>query len=461
MPEINDVGRRMREDWNRRASEDAHYYVAFGRRNQSGEEFFETALEQVNGFKRELKRLGPGNARARRALEIGCGPGRLLKPMSAFFGEIHGIDVSDEMVKRAAENLADIPHIHVRPAPDSTLSAFADDSFDFVYSYAVFQHIPSREVVFGYLHEAGRVLKPGGILRCQINGLPASAKIYDTWSGVRVSPDEVRELARSQGLALLALEGTGTQYMWTTMRKAASSNKQVRPLPDGRGSEPVSEPRATASGLPLSAVVDTPIAIRRVTNANSSEPAAPVRGRFAALSLWVEGLPEWADLLRLEVYVDGLPTLLTYLAPPEADGMCQLNLHLPDGLHSGLKPVTLALDGVTVAESRIRLTRPGPPVPRVVALSDGIDLLSGLNIVTGSIKAALEEVERPDELTAQVSWSGGSAPGLELEHFCTNPRVPSHELNFRVPPPVPPGPAEVTISMGRRVLSRAAVTISG
>ena len=456
MPEINDVGRRMREDWNRRASEDAHYYVAFGRRNQSGEEFFETALEQVNGFKRELKRLGPGNPRARRALEIGCGPGRLLKPMSVFFGEIHGIDVSDEMVKLAAGNLAAIPHIHVRAAPDSTLSAFADDSFDFVYSYAVFQHIPSREVVFAYLDEGRRVLKPGGILRCQINGLPASAKTYDTWSGVRVSADEVRDFARSQGLALLALEGTGTQYMWTTMRK-------VRPLPDGRGSEPVSdgrgaepvsEPRATASGL-------LTIAIRRVTNANSSEPAAPVRGRFAALSLWVEGLPEWVDLLRLEVYVDGLPTPLTYLAPPEADGMCQLNLHLPDGLHSGLKPVMLALDGVAVAESRIRLTPPGPPVPRVVALSDGIDLLSGLKIVTGSIKAALEEVERPDELTAQVSWSGGSAPGLELEHFCTNPRVPSHELNFRVPPPVPPGPAEVTISMGRRVLTRTAVTISG
>ena len=433
----DDVGRQMREDWNRRATEDAHYYVAFGRRHQSDEEFFETAQEQVNGFQREMARLGPGNPRARRALEIGCGPGRLLKPMSAFFGEIHGIDVADQMVKRAAENLAAIPHIHVRAAPDSTLSAFADDSFDFVYSYAVFQHIPSRQVVFGYLDEARRVLKPGGILRCQINGLPASAKTYDTWSGVRVSPDEVREFARSQGLALLALEGTGTQYMWTTMRK---------PWP---------------GASPVEAAPDRPIAIRRVTNANSSEPAAPVRGRFAALSLWTEGLPPWADLLRLEVFVDGLPALLTYLARPEADGISQLNLHLPEGLHSGLKPVTLALDGVAVAESRIRLTRPGPPVPRVVALSDGIDLLSGLTIVTGSVKAALEEVERPDELTALVSWSGGSAPGLELEHFCTNPRVPSHELNFRVPTAAPAGPAEVAISMGRRVLTRAVVTISG
>ena len=44
------------------------------------------------------------------------------------------------------------------------LAAFADESFDLVYSYAVFQHIPSRDVVMQYLREARRVLKPGGLL---------------------------------------------------------------------------------------------------------------------------------------------------------------------------------------------------------------------------------------------------------------------------------------------------------
>jgi hypothetical protein len=34
-------------------------------------------------------------------------------------------------------------------------------------------------VVFNYLREA-RVLKTGGILRCQMNGLPPHAKQYDT-----------------------------------------------------------------------------------------------------------------------------------------------------------------------------------------------------------------------------------------------------------------------------------------
>ena len=74
-----DVSARMREDWNARAREDANYYVAFGRREQNEDEFFATAAEVVAGVEWELKHLGPPvNRRARRALEIGCGPGRLI-----------------------------------------------------------------------------------------------------------------------------------------------------------------------------------------------------------------------------------------------------------------------------------------------------------------------------------------------------------------------------------------------
>ena len=35
----------MRDDWNRRAGEDANYYVAFGRREQDDEEFFATGKD--------------------------------------------------------------------------------------------------------------------------------------------------------------------------------------------------------------------------------------------------------------------------------------------------------------------------------------------------------------------------------------------------------------------------------
>src|SRR5262249_17674965 len=214
MPE-SDVLEQMRADWNERAGEDANYYVAFGRRGQDEEEFFATASDVMPALEPELKRL-----RARHsALEIGCGPGRLMRPLSRHFGEIHGIDVSDEMIRLARERLRGVPNAHPHHGSGSDLGIFPDDEFDFVYSYAVFQHIPSREVVFNYLAEAQRVLRIGGILRCQINGLPPHARQYDTWSGVRISPSEIRQFTIDHDFQLLAIEGIWTQYMWITCRK--------------------------------------------------------------------------------------------------------------------------------------------------------------------------------------------------------------------------------------------------
>ena len=85
----------MRAEWNQRAKEDAHYYVAFGRRDQDDQEFLSTAKDLVGELIAELKRLPDCDRKRRRALEIGCGPGRLLRPMSQYFGQIYGVDVSD------------------------------------------------------------------------------------------------------------------------------------------------------------------------------------------------------------------------------------------------------------------------------------------------------------------------------------------------------------------------------
>src|ERR1700682_4929889 len=136
------VSERMRADWNQRAREDAHYYVAFGGRDQDEAGFLATAADVLRSLEAQLKRLpAKANRRAWRALEIGCGPGRLIKPLSRHFGEIHGVDVSDEMIRIARERLKDVPHAHVEVTNGATLAHFDDESIDFVYSYAVFQHI--------------------------------------------------------------------------------------------------------------------------------------------------------------------------------------------------------------------------------------------------------------------------------------------------------------------------------
>src|SRR4051812_15667156 len=206
MSESTTVSQQMRADWNERARQDAYYFVAFGRRGQNDEEFFATAADVVRNLEAEMKHLSPGAGRLGKALEIGCGPGRLMRPMSWNFGEIHGVDVSDEMIRLAQEKLDKVPNAFPIHNDGTGLGCYKEDFFDFVYSYAVFQHIPSREVVFNYLTEARRVLKQDGILRCQINGLPPSARRYDTWGGVRISAEEVASFASDNDLQLLAIE---------------------------------------------------------------------------------------------------------------------------------------------------------------------------------------------------------------------------------------------------------------
>src|SRR5260370_12228027 len=99
--EDSKVLERMRADWNERAGEDAYYYVAFGRREQDDEEFFSTGSDIVQGLEWDLKRVRGREA----ALEIGCGPGRLMRPLSRHFGESHVADGAGGMIRLATAPL--------------------------------------------------------------------------------------------------------------------------------------------------------------------------------------------------------------------------------------------------------------------------------------------------------------------------------------------------------------------
>jgi ubiquinone/menaquinone biosynthesis C-methylase UbiE len=108
------IEEKMRTDWNERARTDAYYYVATGRRHQEKAEFLSTAASVVALLRSTLNRVRTeASPRARRVLEIGCGPGRLMLPISQLVGEIHGIDVSDEMISLAREHFRDVPSAHL------------------------------------------------------------------------------------------------------------------------------------------------------------------------------------------------------------------------------------------------------------------------------------------------------------------------------------------------------------
>jgi ubiquinone/menaquinone biosynthesis C-methylase UbiE len=432
----HDVFARMREEWNARAREDAGYYVAFGRRDQDDAGFFATATGVINNLEATLRRVPARERAGWRALEIGCGPGRLMRPMSRHFAEIHGVDVSDEMVALAREKLRDIPNAFPQLGDGARLTMFADESIDFVYSYAVFQHIPSREVVVEYWREIQRVLKPGGWARLQINGLPRSGgEEYTTWSGARFTAQEVLEFTRARDLQVLALEGASTQYMWTTWRK--------RPA----GWQAAQEARPFAPDA---------VSIRRITNASSSEPVAPSRGRFASISLWVERLPEEAGLHHLRVTIgDALGTVID-VGPKDSAGLQQITVLLPELESTGLLPVELRwLEAPIARPARLRVIPPGPLVPRIASVTDGVNLVSVQRIETRYAKITLEEIARPEEIEA---WIAGR-PVVGLEYFCVDPRPQKYEVNFQLPEDLGPGSYPLEIRVGRRRLAPVTVQV--
>lgn len=432
--ESMDVNEQMRADWNRRAKEDVHFYVAFGRRSQQEQEFLASAAETMSALEPEFSRLPPASPDQRSAVEIGCGPGRLMRPMSRHFGEIHGVDISDEMIRLASEQLKDIPHAHVHVTPDSSLSMFAGESLDFVYSYIVFQHIPDREVVLNYLREAGRVLKPGGILRCQLRGTPPldseMARESTTWTGCHFSGDEVAAFAREHHLQLLALSGLQTQYMWVTMRKPPA----VLPEPD------------------FSRVI-----LRAVTAAGGGKNSVPQRGREAAVSLWIAGMPEASDLATLAVGFDGVLQQGCYISPIGENGGCQLDVVLPKGLPADSIAVTLHHNGTEIAGPEpIRVTAGPPWKPKVVSVTDGTNILSKYRVERGGLKVTIEDIERPEDVSFLVD--GRPAEYLQFEY--KDPITSTYEFAFHLSPKVKNGDRRLDVSVAGRALPPISVQVA-
>jgi len=104
-----------------------------------------------------------------RALDFGCGVGRLTQALAGTFDRVDGVDISDTMIRSALEfnRHGDKCKYHVNTHDD--LRLFEDDAFDFVYSNITLQHIPP-EYALRYIAEFIRVLKPGGITMFHVPG---------------------------------------------------------------------------------------------------------------------------------------------------------------------------------------------------------------------------------------------------------------------------------------------------
>jgi len=128
--------------------------------------FFETGRREISLLLYQLRRLGHPLAGGR-ALDFGCGVGRLTQALAPSFTEVIGLDISPTMIA-LAERLNRVPGVvrYVRNAAP-LLSAFPDGHFDFVYSDIVLQHLDPSEAR-AFVVEFLRVLRPGGLAVFQL-----------------------------------------------------------------------------------------------------------------------------------------------------------------------------------------------------------------------------------------------------------------------------------------------------
>ncbi|QEH36938.1 hypothetical protein OJF2_55230 [Aquisphaera giovannonii] len=214
-----EIGTMMKADWNRRATENARWYIASDVKDD--EEFTRSGEPDVEFALRRLDRRWLGNARV---LEIGCGAGRMTRYFLRRVWSLCSIDVSSEMISLAAGRLGRHPNLQLLTGNGLDLSMFADGYFDLAVSYVVFQHIPNP-IVRGYFREIHRVLLPGGVFRGQVARLDFPGFVQpddaDTFSMRSWEPEEVgAEFREWSRLELEICRCTDTiEHIWITATK--------------------------------------------------------------------------------------------------------------------------------------------------------------------------------------------------------------------------------------------------
>ena len=240
----------MRDAWDERARQNAEFFVANATEEWDLREFFRSGeINVTNDVMPAMHDICGGNRSPfeLNILEIGCGVGRMTKMLAYIFGRVTAVDVSAEMIARAKVNLRGIDNVSFVLGDGETLSELGDSEYDFAFSFIVFQHIPSMEVITSYCREVNRVLKPGSLFKFQVQGGSWERESPpDSWYGVTVTEEDAGRLCAETGFTLERAEGAGTQYYWLWFRKPCP----LPEVPPGETVEPAEVPTSETSLTP-------------------------------------------------------------------------------------------------------------------------------------------------------------------------------------------------------------------
>jgi ubiquinone/menaquinone biosynthesis C-methylase UbiE len=423
MKSINELAAEMKRDWNERAHENAKWFINTFKTEQTEEEFAASCLNDIQlGVFGLLDALTwRRNPRQLRLLEIGCGIGRMTGHLAEIFGEVHGVDVSGEMVRQGRERLRHLPNVHFHECNGVNFAEFPDDHFDVIFSAYVFQHVPAHEIICANIRDAYRVLAPGGAFRFMANDVNNAEFLSmpkNTWTGAAFSAADSRRLARELGAQLVSLYGEGTQYFWAMFRKPATP-------------QPVSTP------LQL-------LAAGRADDLSLQE--LPTRGQQAALGLHVTGVPaDTVDCNNLSIEWQGRSTQPFFVAPLD-DATIEIKAHVPVELAKGRTDVRLRLPDGSTLHTTLDIV-PSPIAPPVI-IQHGNVADGGLDIYTTGPKSEIRVFAFgfEDAITSANTLIHIGEVALSPTAITFLPANGAWEIKTQLPPGTPPQTTTISLS---------------
>src|SRR5450759_126117 len=97
-----DALRDLKKGWDDAGRKDP-FWAVLSRPEKSGnrwgsDEFFKTGIEEIEGVMTHIGGLGI-TVRRSRALDFGCGPGRLTQALTSHFDQVDGVDISPSLLE--------------------------------------------------------------------------------------------------------------------------------------------------------------------------------------------------------------------------------------------------------------------------------------------------------------------------------------------------------------------------
>lgn len=214
----------QKNKWEKLAKSDASYYVFSDKIISNDEEKYRASgASDLKKFVLDDEQLSGylTNKSAKTCLEFGCGNGRMSEFLAANFKYVYAVDISARMITVAKKRLARLPNIGYIISDGEKID-LPEKSVDFVFSYAVLQHFPSKSMVKNTLREFYRVMNNGAVAKIQFRGRPAYGGFlrYIRWYyGVCFSENEIKNILSGLGFEIISSEGGKTKLLWLIIKK--------------------------------------------------------------------------------------------------------------------------------------------------------------------------------------------------------------------------------------------------